>query len=730
MILAAAGSDTIQDVTAAILQADANTTNLGAGFGAAYNIRAGANQSTALQVPADDFCNAHTYHNAVNSGSWPTGGGSPNQTSVTVNTVTVTSGSTAISVASGTPFTSAMVGRTITGAGITDGANTGKTVVISAVSPSPGNNATISLPAVATGTPNVTIVETAAPDGSGDGQLALHNSTNAFAPFNGGGLEASPNACVDIGRSSGGKSASNDPSTEFYAFAIDGVMWGTSSNNAPATLTQSQLQGIYNCTYNNWSQVGGAPGPIVRTIPQPASGTGKFFKTNLLGLGSGTLFPATTGPNGPCPAAITIQENQFFDEYHGNNAHGGGIGDATQYPNAIGVYSAGKWAFQASKDTNPSLDLRAGFRPGALTVQQGASTGPVLGVAWNGGHWQLNNYSVVGTTANSNRTETLKTTVGSNVVTLVGRDDTVSNVTTHGTTNPFVLTAAASTFKPSMVGENVKDPQTGITAGSVITSVANDGSSATLSKAATGADGLLNPFTMTTTFHSSDAGTSLSGNTTNITNGTKINAVLSATSAQISVAALATDTTGTDTLFTAGPGQVKAVTFTSTTAGNTTLNAAPGTFDPTPGTGDVGKTIDSPCAYPGQTILTVAGDGSSVTVDPRGAQANCTNQPGNVGFSAVSSGNVLATVGAQAPWPGSRFVYHILDSNQPASVVTMVRKLIGYTDSPGGAKSPLCSSAHDLDNGGSDGIIADNGFLPIQPHTSAGGNTNVSCYKF
>jgi phosphate transport system substrate-binding protein len=116
------------------------------------------------------------------------------------------------------------------------------------------------------------------PNGSGAGISALINDTNG---------------CIDIARSSRGRSGSDPANIDFYAFAIDGVSWsGYAGGKAPVNLTQAQLQGIYLCTnggrpaITNWNQVGGQTGSIIRYLPQVNSGTLAFFETRILGLSS------------------------------------------------------------------------------------------------------------------------------------------------------------------------------------------------------------------------------------------------------------------------------------------------------------------------------------------------------------------------------------------------------------------------------------------------------------
>jgi ABC-type phosphate transport system substrate-binding protein len=614
-VVTAAGSDTTMDVMGSILASD--------GGGHAYNIKAGAYQSTQLDVPADDFCLDHKYH------------------------------------------------------GTTPGAG-----------------------------------ELAAPDGSGNGRNALANSINAASPYNGGGVEAAPNGCIDIARSSGYSSSFLTGNSEFFAFAIDAVTWGSASPNAPATLTQAQLQGIYNCTYTNWNQVGGQDGAIQRVMFQSGSGTQGFFMSNLLGISAESQLPA--GVSGTsCPPIVHIQENQYFDMFNGSNTYGGGFGDASQYANAIAPYSAGKWAYQASHSTNPTVDLRAGFRPGGLTVSKGSATGPVWADQWNGASWQLNNMSVVGAPTPAGRSENITTTTGSKAVTLV---PTTTTKTGNTTINSFNVTATAGTFDQTMVGGAISG--TGIPASTIISAVSTDGSTLTISNKATATNSGVT-LTISSHFAPTDAGATLAS--ANLPVGAKIDFIIDSTHAVLTASATGT---GTGVATTITPvGQVHEVSGVASTKLSTTLTAAAATFNAS----DVGKVIDSTCTAGGTTITAVSGPGDTATISPA-ASATCGSFTARIGFTAISVGNVQNTIGVVAPFPGARFVYNVLAVSSPSH--TQARNLVGYQDTSGGAKSPLCSGAHDSTAGGSDDKIADNGFLPIPPHTSAGNNTGVTCYLF
>ncbi len=103
----------------------------------------------------------------------------------------------------------------------------------------------------------------------------------------------------------------------------------------------AQLQGIYNCTFTNWNQVGGSSGQIERYWPQAGSGTRSFAQSDLLG------FDPTTISNGAtCPAVVLTQENS-----------GQTIAANGDQQTAVVPYSAGNWVAQA-RGTAP--DQRSG----------------------------------------------------------------------------------------------------------------------------------------------------------------------------------------------------------------------------------------------------------------------------------------------------------------------------------------------------------------------------------
>jgi hypothetical protein len=230
--------------------------------------------------------------------------------------------------------------------------------------------------------------ETLAPNGSGAGATYIKNEE---AGVNG------HHSCIDIGRSSGGPGAATggDTSTmQYYAFAMDAVSWATTSLKAPPTLTTAELQGIYRCQYTNWKNLPthpGTDGQIQRYLPNPSSGTRKFFLSDVLQLtkddtsgntvtGKFDEHSTAAGDGGTCPAvrgdgdvdttwngsgSPVIEENEMTQI---------ALGDQDK---AIGPFSAGQWVFQAGGEGNPTIDQRGHARLG------GTVTAPTSGTPQN-----------------------------------------------------------------------------------------------------------------------------------------------------------------------------------------------------------------------------------------------------------------------------------------------------------------------------------------------------------
>jgi phosphate transport system substrate-binding protein len=207
--------------------------------------------------------------------------------------------------------------------------------------------------------------QTTAPNGSGAGKTALNGSA------------AAGNGCVDIARSSSGRGSSDPTGNQFqyFAFAKDAVgyaTYGLTLNGSAGTggLTTADLRGIYNCTYTNFSQVGGPNQPIQRYLPQAGSGTRNFFVNTVLGGAD-----PTTVSTASCPAVKISQEND------GTVASGSKPGvdqaDITA-KSAILPFSAAQLVAQANQTRKPDgtavADLRNGLVIGSLDGQNPVST--------------------------------------------------------------------------------------------------------------------------------------------------------------------------------------------------------------------------------------------------------------------------------------------------------------------------------------------------------------------
>ena len=323
-VVSAAGSDTTESLMNTVLNGVP---------GPEFNIA--AQQKTALVVTGDANCSTTTYSGVsrlLQDGNITTG--TNILTSATVG------------------FTAADLNHILTGVPGTNSSTTitsvdsGTQVHISQnanATTNPPNTLQFFVYGFGTGSGNVI-----APNGSGAGRNALAASVNAAAGQKG---------CIDIARSSAEPRAIDGTtelaSFEYYAYALDDVGWSTTSLNAPAALTLTQLQQIYNCTITNWNQLpGGGTGTIQRVAPQSGSGTGATFINKV--LGGANPFNVS---NGSCPAVIPVEEN------HGNDVN---LAGTAGYANAILPYSAGKWIKQANNSVNPTLDLRNGVRPGAI----------------------------------------------------------------------------------------------------------------------------------------------------------------------------------------------------------------------------------------------------------------------------------------------------------------------------------------------------------------------------
>jgi len=106
----------------------------------------------------------------------------------------------------------------------------------------------------------------------------------------GTGISALINGQVDLAQASRAIKASeitaanaNGVNPVEFKVAIDGIAVITNDDNGVTTLTKQQLQGIYNGTYTNWNQVGGADLDITLYGRQSSSGTYVYFQEEVLG---------------------------------------------------------------------------------------------------------------------------------------------------------------------------------------------------------------------------------------------------------------------------------------------------------------------------------------------------------------------------------------------------------------------------------------------------------------
>jgi len=244
------------------------------------------------------------------------------------------------------------------------------------------------------------------PNGSIAGRDALAGSVAGTFP---NGSTGSGQGCVDVARSVEGPRAvgagGDNASFEYYAFGLDAVAWASPSLNAPVAMTLQDLRDVYACDKTDWSQVGGAPGPIQRFVPTAGSEERTFFSRNVLGLAADPGFASEPAP-GPglpaCPAAIVIGASDGRELLLENDPDGAGplASNSALYQRAIMPYSASRFVFQATNRTNPTLDHRSGVRIGGLVLPgsvRGANA--VHALRWTGSDYLLNNATVNGTAA-------------------------------------------------------------------------------------------------------------------------------------------------------------------------------------------------------------------------------------------------------------------------------------------------------------------------------------------
>ena len=174
--------------------------------------------------------------------------------------------------------------------------------------------------------------------------------------------------CLDFVRASRAKKTDGtEDSLTFYAQSRDAVGYATVGNAyAPTTpLTTAQLKDIFECTIEDWSEVGGQKGAIhVYTQPSSAA-TYTFF---LSSIGS-SIASVTTG----CGPNVTLSQQN-----DGRSL----LGD----PQGIAPYTISKWA--AQQNAAPGIpDYRGGATLGLINT----AVAPTVTQTLNGVDYQVLN---------------------------------------------------------------------------------------------------------------------------------------------------------------------------------------------------------------------------------------------------------------------------------------------------------------------------------------------------
>ena len=162
------------------------------------------------------------------------------------------------------------------------------------------------------------------PFGSSEGITALENTLKTT-----GGQP-----CINYARSSRARSSTDPATISFINLGGDAVTYATQpGTHAPANLTTAQLQGIYNCTLTNWSQVGGSSAPIAAMLPQNGSGTRSFFLGAIGLTAPGPCVSTSATRQGAAGANDqTLEENEGVDPSLNMNK-----------ADVIFPFSVGKW---------------------------------------------------------------------------------------------------------------------------------------------------------------------------------------------------------------------------------------------------------------------------------------------------------------------------------------------------------------------------------------------------
>ena len=174
--------------------------------------------------------------------------------------------------------------------------------------------------------------------------------------------------CIDYVRASRAKLTNGTENMlTFYAFGKDAVTWVSVSNSyAPTTgLTKDQLKGIFECSYTDWSEVGGQAGDIHVYLPPTSAATRSFF----------------LGAIGTSDAAIAAGCGSSVRDTQQN--------DGTRLnadPQAIVMYGTSKWASQFNGAPG-SPDYRGGTVLGKIDN----NNAPIINQTVNGTKYKVTN---------------------------------------------------------------------------------------------------------------------------------------------------------------------------------------------------------------------------------------------------------------------------------------------------------------------------------------------------
>ncbi|MCU1456486.1 MAG: hypothetical protein JWL73_578 [Actinomycetia bacterium] len=369
VIITSVGSDLTNGVMDSVLDTPNAATN------GHYDVD--TSQAPTVTVPADANCPSITYSDPH-----------------TVTNVTLTSGSTSASIATGKLSVSNRFLPSDVGNAVTDGTSADIPFGAKIATFVDASHVTITGAAGGSGTRALTVATASgsynASADSAAGRRALRDSANGIFPTS---AEGSKRGCIDIARSSTDASvpgATDNPTAQYYAYAVDVVTWASPSLNSPASLSLQELKDIYSCKITQWNEVsGGSPGQIQRVLAPSNSDTEASFLTRVLGTSEDAVLGATNqdpAPGSVCPAPIQVDENR--GDYLTDVAQGG---NPATFQQMIMPYSNGAWVYQSVNAANPTLDIRNGVRVGAITTVPGDSASISYGVRWSGSRFYLNN---------------------------------------------------------------------------------------------------------------------------------------------------------------------------------------------------------------------------------------------------------------------------------------------------------------------------------------------------